>query len=157
MESFRERWDVFKFRFTGSIAFAIVVLSVLFLLMGWKIYCEERRSVTMLSDREERKITEEADIRYKQYILFTQPRIEKVKVNMDIFPASLSFSASGIYSIRNNSNKSIDTLLVNYALNVTTQYKLNRPFQIVSRDTVAHLTFTFTCQLITRRQYGINI
>jgi ABC-2 type transport system permease protein len=138
MESFRERWDVLKFRFTGAIAFAIVVLSVLFLLMGWKIYCEESKSVTMLTDREERRIKEDADIRYKRYSLFTQPRIEKVKVNMDIFPASLSFSASGVYSIKNNSGKSIDTLLVNYALNVTTQYKLNRPFQIVSRDTVAH-------------------
>jgi ABC-2 type transport system permease protein len=137
-QSFRERLRIAKSRFNMRVGFGMIFMLILFIGMGYRIYKTDNSSEGILSEAEIEKIFLESGLKYNKFRFTVQPRITSVKVNMNIFPASLSFNAEGIYSIKNKSVQTIDTLLVNYGFNMNTKYSFDKGSTIISRDTISH-------------------
>jgi len=117
---------------------AVLPLFAIFLCVGFGIDYAEKHSPKTLTEQETRKIIAKADKRYKKYEKAIQPRVVAVSVNMNLFPESLSFKSDGVYALLNKSDQIIDTLLVQHAFDVNTNYRFDRATSLVSRDTIAH-------------------
>ena len=139
-QSFNERISSLNSRLRNNtgLAVSLIVSLILFLSMGFWINKIDTSADRILAEEEKEKISLEADRKYEKFRLTVQPRIVSVKVNMNIYPESHSFRTDGIFTIKNRSDHSIDTLLVNYAFNVNTKYSLDKESKFISRDTVAH-------------------
>jgi len=138
--SFKERISSLNSRLRNNtgLAVSLTVSLILFLSMGFWINKIDSSSERILTEEEQEKINTEADKKYERYRLTVQPRIVSVKVNMNIFPETPGFRTDGVFTIKNRSDRSIDTLLVNYAFNVNTKYSLDKGSELISRDTAAH-------------------
>ncbi|HUM46449.1 MAG TPA: M1 family aminopeptidase, partial [Chitinophagales bacterium] len=138
LQSSKERVSLALSAFRNRVAFSMVAFFLLFLIMGWNIYREENSADKILTEQEMNAAIVAADRKYTAFSKAIQPRITAVKVSMNIFPESLSFKADGLYKVSNQSNRVIDTLLINYAFDVKTKYSINRSNRILSRDTIGH-------------------
>ncbi len=137
-ESFRARLTLARVRLQHKWAPAFLLLLILFLGAGGALDYLEKKSPRTFTEQETRRAVATAKQRYKKYERVLQPRVVAVKVNMHLFPESLCFASDGTYTLLNKSNRFIDTLLVQYAFDVKTNYRFDRATSPVSRDTIAH-------------------
>ncbi len=139
-QSLKERTSTLMSRLKGrtGLKISLAVSLILFFSLAFRINKIDTAFERILPEEEKEKITSEADKKYEKYRLRIQPRIVSVKLNMNLYPESLSFSSEGVYSIVNKSGQSIDTLLVNYGFDVRTKYSLDKGSVFISRDSSAH-------------------
>lgn len=137
-ESFRERLIIARARLQHKWATAFLPVLILFVGAGVTIDHLEKNSPRTFTAPETRSAIATANQRYKKYERTLQPRVVAVKVNMHLFPEALRFASDGAYTLRNQSNRVLDTLLVQYAFEVKTNYRFDRAASLVSRDTIAH-------------------
>ena len=133
--SFKERIRIAAERFSTSKKLAFFVVLAGFLSLGASIYYENNVNHEMTSSKEREKLRVEWEKKYKQFENYAQPRITAVKVNMDIFPKSLDFKASGRYVMVNKSNETIDSLFLNHN-DYPSTFQFDRTTTLVSEDTV---------------------
>lgn len=77
---------------------------------------------------------------YKYLAALPQPRFVAVDVDIDIFPSEKSFKANGIFTIKNKTEHSIDTLVIEYMGSINPQYQYHKlevslPHELISNDT----------------------
>ena len=139
-QSLKERTSALNSRLKSRIGLkvSLAVSLILFLILGFRINKIDTADERILTEDEREKIISEADKKYEKYRLKIQPRIVSVKVNMNLFPDALSFNSDGEYMIVNRSDKSIDTLLVNYGFDIKTKYSIDKGSRFISRDSAAH-------------------
>ena len=137
--SFKERLFLVKKRLTTNMAFGFLTTLFAFLSMGFMFYYEENIATEYFTRVERRDLLAKAEQKYNQYVDYVQPKITAVKMNMDIFPTKRHFEASGEYWLKNKSNQTIDTLVINYLPHFHTTYQFNQPFSILSKDTIADI------------------
>lgn len=136
--SVKDRFVTAMSRLKGNTSIGLLVSLLLFSLFGFGIYKMDNSNERIFSETEIGKVSSEADAKYIKFSKTVQPRITSVKVNMNIFPESLSFTSNGVHFITNKSDQKIDTLLVNYGFNVITKYSLDKESKIISRDTISN-------------------
>ena len=137
-QTFKERFDNIRMRFDRNLILPLTILILIFTLTGFWIFKEQQPEFKIHSENEIQKIIEIADKTHEKYNKVIQPRITSVKVNMNIFPESLNFKSDGEYLLVNKSGKIIDTLMIRYAYDVLTKYKINKDAVTLLRDTIAH-------------------
>ncbi len=131
--TFQERLRIAKQRLKGRAVLSLIVLLMAFSGLGLGLYRMDKE--TLSNEEQELWMVHNEQI-YKQYENTVQPRITGVKVNVDIFPETHSFKVAGSYSLSNRSQQPIDTLLLHYAFNEVTEYRLLPKYEVISRDTV---------------------
>jgi len=133
--SFKERLQIAKSRFKGGAIIAMAIFSLSFLGLGYKIYHENNveNRYTSSKESEEQRVTWEK--KYKKYENAIQPRIVSAKIDLNIFPKKLNFTASGDYVLVNKSEKAIDSILLDHNKYPST-FEFNRENKLVSEDTL---------------------
>lgn len=124
-ETFKARISTAKRRFKYSLLVTTLSILLIFLSTGFWIHDRETNSVKQLSNEQKANISIATDKKYKKYQYMAQPRIITVDVVMDIYPNEQDFKSSGAYTLVNQSNSIIDTLLVSTSLDVVTEFKTN--------------------------------
>lgn len=108
---FRIRVALQNFRLSYKIMFA--VLGILFIATGTNIYYNKYILNKYRSEDQALQMQADYEKKYSKYIHTVQPKIEHIKLNVDIFPKQRDALIKGYYSLKNKTNTTIDTLLVN--------------------------------------------
>ncbi len=137
-ESFRKRVSDAIVRFREEIAAALLLLLVAFLATGSGIYYYDamlHKQIT--SAKQERQFIREFRQTYGRFAGIVQPRITDVTVEMQLFPESQNFVATGEYILVNRAATAIDTLVIKCGFDEQTEYHFNRHTRTVVRDIAA--------------------
>ncbi len=130
--SLKERFHKAFQQLNGVISFFLLVFLVVFLFIGHLIIKEENSEFSPSANSGE--LLKEFRTNFEQYKSAVQPKIASVKLNIDIFPESNSFLASGHYLLTNKTPENIDTLLIKTGYDEITQLSLSVPSSIVEKD-----------------------
>ncbi len=133
--SFKERLSIAKQRFTKPVMLIVAVVGLVFLGLGYKIYHTNNILVERRSANERELSRVEWEKKYKQYENALQPRIISVKTNVDIFPKSKDFKASGSYLLENKTDEAIKELYLNHNGYPST-FTFNKANTLTLEDTV---------------------
>ncbi|WP_367890026.1 M1 family aminopeptidase [Polaribacter batillariae] len=133
--SFLERLQIAKKRANGKITAAIVVLSLVFLAIGGRIYYETNYLNTNISAKEAEKLRVQWEKTYKKFEKYAQPRIVAVKVAMNIFPKTRDFTSSGTYKMINKTNEAIDSIFLSHN-DYPSKFTFNKAINLVLEDTI---------------------
>ncbi|MFH4968174.1 M1 family aminopeptidase [Gaetbulibacter sp. M240] len=133
--SFWERLRIARSRFKGIYIVGFLIFFTAFISLGARIYYENNILNERVSakEREQRAVTWEKT--YKKFENKAQPRIVAVKADMNIFPKTLDFKASGDYLMVNKTNEVIDSIFLNHN-NYPSTFEFNEEVQLVLEDTV---------------------
>lgn len=135
--SFKERLQLMQKRFRDRTAIGMLTCLIAFLALGCRLYYEENVINTFYTQKERDSIIEKLDKQYEHLQNTPQPRMVDMDLDLQIFPYQHRFEASGRYTLVNKTNKTMDTLLVEYAEGINTTYELNQPMNLVSKDSIA--------------------
>lgn len=123
-----ERRIFLKQRFTQSMPGTIAALSLALILLGSVIYQEESKAYSPLP----KKVSREDMLRpFSHLYQRPQPRITRVKVQVNIFPDERRFELSGQYRLENKSQYRIDSLIIRKSYDEVTDFSLSRPSSLV--------------------------
>lgn len=115
----------------------IAVFALLFLATGGYIYYNTNVLNTFQTSFQREKIQADYEKKYKKFEHVPQPRVTAVKLDVDLYPQKRNLSASGIYLLKNNTGRPVDSIHINYIndtkLEVTS---FGRPFKLVLNDTL---------------------
>jgi len=132
-----ERIAITKQRFKGNLAFTTIVSSCLFSAFGFYLFQEENKPANIqFSAREEKTLLRQFQQQYGQYRHTKQPRITAVFVQMDIYPETNSFIATGTYTLVNKTTRSIDTLLIKSGYDEITHLSFDEAVTQIKSDPV---------------------
>lgn len=135
--SFKERLSIAKQRFTKPVILALAVIGCVFVGLGYEIYYTNNILVERKSAKEREELRVEWEKKYKQYENALQPRIVSVKTNVDIFPKSNDFEASGTYTLQNKTNEAISELYLNHN-GFPSTFTFSKTNTLTMEDTVHH-------------------
>jgi ABC-2 type transport system permease protein len=134
---FKERFTIAKQRFNGWQPFFISLFTILFLSIGGYIYYINNVLNVRKSSKEREISSVEWEKKYKKFEKYAQPRIVAVNVNVDLFPKTRDFEASGHYIMVNKSDGVIDSVFLDHSSRIST-FEFNKPNSLVLEDTVYH-------------------
>lgn len=138
-QNFGERLRLMKQRFSGRTAAGMITFFITFVALGCRIYYEENTLNTFYTEKEKSTIQQEIDNKYQHFQHTPQPRMVDLDINMNIFPYEQRFEANGTYILVNKTNQIIDTLLIEYAEDIITEYTVDQTVNLVSKDPLARL------------------
>lgn len=138
-QSFKERLSIARSRLKPALALSLCGISAAFLSMGFWLRSHEKQAEVLPSKKEMQKPARQTEEKYEKYRRFPQPRVVAVEVNIDLFPESQSFRASGHYLLLNKSSTPIDTLLIHHSGEAITHYRLNWGHTLFLSGSIAHL------------------
>ncbi len=133
--SFKERLSIAKSRFKGIAIIGFAGFFIGFLLIGFSIYKVNNIDNKRTSSKESEELRVKWEKDYKKYENYAQPRIVSVNVNVDIFPKTRDFKASGSYLMVNKTSQNIDSLFLNHNERPST-FEFNKPNYLVFEDTI---------------------
>lgn len=134
-ESFLERISYAIKLFSGKIAVALLLFLITFLATGSGIYYYDTiLHKQVVSAKQERQFIREFRQTYKRFAGIVQPRITDVTVEMQLFPESQNFVATGEYILVNRAATAIDTLVIKCGFDEQTEYHFDRQTRTIVRD-----------------------
>lgn len=134
-QSFKERISIAKSRFKTPIAIAFGVFFVGFVALGFSIFKETNIDDVRYSSKEVEQLRVDWEKTYKTYENAFQPRIISVKTELDIFPETRDFKASGEYVLVNKTNETIDSIFLNHN-DYPSTFEFDRDYDVVLEDTI---------------------
>ena len=109
----QERWKLATSRFTYKTALLLATISILLIsVAGYSYYNIAVLNYNETTDYSE-KLNAEAEKRYGKYLDAAFPQITAIDAAIDIYPEERNIKASGIFTITNNFDEVIDTLMLN--------------------------------------------
>lgn len=137
VQSMSERWRLAREQFNGRFALAFFLFLAGFLLVGTLLFRQERQGNNrQLSAREEKDYLEKFKQRFGRYRHTPQPRITALFFEMDLFPETQCFQASGYFTLVNKSSRAMDTLLIRTGYDEITTLHLPGNTRLLDADTV---------------------
>ncbi|WP_460218680.1 ABC transporter permease/M1 family aminopeptidase [Psychroserpens sp. MEBiC05023] len=133
--SFKERLSIAKSRFKMPVIVTSTVLLIAFLTLGFRIFHETNIENEAYSSKEREKLRVDWEKTYKKYEDALQPRIVAVKADVNLFPKSRDFEASGEYLMVNKTNQAIDSLFLNHNDYIST-FVFDKANALVLEDTL---------------------
>lgn len=134
-ENLRERLHLAKIRFTKPVGGIMAVLTILFAITGFSIYKHEAEAINLTNSDQDR-IFKAFEQEFGQYADMPQPRITDVKLNLDLYPESNDFEATGSYMLVNKTSEPIQQLLVKTGFDEMTHFDISVANQLVAYDSV---------------------
>jgi len=103
-------------------------------VLGFVIFREEQK-IQATSNGVRTRAFKAFEEKYCRYARSTQPKITRVRINLNIYPEVRRFESTGSYVLVNQSPTTINTLLIKNGFDEITKIDLDRPYEIVSEDT----------------------
>jgi ABC-2 type transport system permease protein len=113
----KERLKNTAVHFKSTIAIPMVLSLAAFIGLGYAIYHQIAVVKPFITDKEQEQRQIKYEKEYKRFTDYPQPRITDVRVEMNIFPKERNYDATAHYIMVNKSNRSIDSIFVNYQRN----------------------------------------
>ena len=136
-QSFKERMQIAKSRFSKPIIYVLGVLLFCFTILGFRIHkAEQKVKWASVSDNDQGEMLVNFKKKFERYSKIPQPRITSMKLQLDIFPETNDFMAKGSYILVNKTRKSLDTLLVKTGFDEITSLELNDSYKTIAEDTL---------------------
>ncbi len=126
-------------RFNAKIRTTVLLTLVTFLAMGFSLFYENNSKSFALSGKQKIAALKLAEAKYKQFLFTVQPKITAVNIDVNLRPEDRTFDAKGSYQLVNKTNVVIDTIIVNHLTELTRNYDFDKPYQHLSKDTVAEI------------------
>lgn len=133
--SFKERLSIAKSRFKTPVIITSLVLLVGFLTIGFRIFNETNIENEAYSSKEIEQLRVDWEKTYKKFENVSQPRVVSVKTDVNIFPSSRDFDASGEYILVNKTNQVIDSIFLNHN-DYPSTFEFDRANKLVLEDTL---------------------
>ncbi|OUR99039.1 hypothetical protein A9Q86_13315 [Flavobacteriales bacterium 33_180_T64] len=133
--SFKERLKIVSSRFKMPIAITLVVLLIGFMSLGYTIYNETNIENVSYSSKEREKLRVDWEKTYKKYQNIAQPRIVSVKTDVNLFPKTRDFNASGDYIMVNKTDEAIDSVFLSHN-DYPSTFEFDRANTLVLEDTI---------------------
>jgi len=128
----KERFKKSAQQLNGLVTFFLIASLALFSLLGITIYKEENSSSRSVGNSD--ILLADFRTNFEKFKSAIQPKIDSVKMNMEIFPESNSFIVRGHYLLINKTSQRIDTLLIRTGYDEITTYSLGVPSNVVQKD-----------------------
>lgn len=136
-QTFKERLQVAKARFSKPLIYMLGGLLLCFGILGFKIHTAEQKvKWGSISSDAQNNMFENFKKEFERYDKIPQPRITSMKLQLDIYPETNDFKASGSYVLVNKSRKPIDTLLVKTGFDEITTLEFNGSYKTIAEDTL---------------------
>jgi len=120
---------------SGGLKSASIFFLSAFLLLGGFIYYSTFVTHTVYSSKEREKQRVEFEKNYKYLSELAQPRIIDVNLNVDLYPIEKNLSASGYYLIKNKSDQTIDSVVINHGY-LLDELSFDQPAKLLLQDSV---------------------
>jgi ABC-2 type transport system permease protein len=133
-QSAKERFREAKNRLNSKIAIPLTLFFIAFLALGSSKYYNDNILNENFTGNEQEKLAAAGEKKYKKYEKHAQPRIIDITVDVDLYPKKRNFEANGTFLLKNKTNKTIDSIFVNY--NYETTISFSKKTKLVSKDTV---------------------
>lgn len=111
---FKERLKHFSNNYRGKTQLIASLFLLAFAAMGAKIYYENNIVETYVSAKESEQRIVDYEKTYGKYKNIPQPRIVAVDINLEIYPKSRDFKASGTFVLTNKHPQSINEIHIDY-------------------------------------------
>jgi ABC-2 type transport system permease protein len=131
----KERIRAFAYRWKKGPGWLMLLLLIAFGSLGFRIYWEDavKHPLPVTSAQWDSWLAE-AEKRFVAYESIPQPRIAELKIQLDLFPEKQCFEARGACVLVNKTDLSLDTLVIHYSLNESTQYSLDQSAESLIQD-----------------------
>lgn len=138
--SFKDRFHFARKRAKSKVIIPSLLCLSGFLILGGYLYYENTIKHPYYSAKERELMQVEYEKKFKGFENMILPRIVDVKVNMDLYPTSRDFKASGQYILKNKNADAVDSILVNYNPSYITDIKIEGA-EFLSKDTLYGYSF----------------
>ena len=133
----KNRFQILKNRTKKAVIVPMIICFVGFLALGFAFYYQYTVVEPYYSAKEEEQLRVDFEKKYKKYENYPQPRITDVKVNLELYPEKREYKAQADYIMVNKTNKTIDSLFLNYRDNLQS-IEFNRENTRVLNDSMAN-------------------
>lgn len=106
---------------------------VAFVGLGVGLHCHNTYgSFAAVSDAEYDAFLAKNELEYGQYSEMLQPRLARVNLNMDLYPATLEYRAAGTLWFVNKADQPLDTILLATSLKEVGEYRIRNPHVVIT-------------------------
>jgi len=113
---------------------ALLVGFIAFLSLGSWLYYHDNIENERYTGTELEKQRVEFEKTYRKYAKLSHPRITDVSITMNIYPEERDYLASGEYILKNKTEKSLDSIIINTSDEVRS-YQISKAGKVVLKDT----------------------
>ncbi|MFK8164983.1 MAG: M1 family aminopeptidase [Lewinella sp.] len=97
-------------------------------------YHDAYSSFANLSDAEYDAFLAKNELEYGQYFDMMQPRLVRVKLDMDLYPSTFEYRAEGTLWFVNKVDQPLDTILLATSLKDVGEYQIRNPHTVITDD-----------------------
>jgi len=133
--TFSERFANGKVSYSSTAKILAAVSLAAFLVVGAIIYIGTFVKNESYTSKESELQLVDYEKKYKRLASFAQPRIVDVNLKVDLYPSTSDIHATGYYYLKNKTNQSIDSLVVNHG-NLLKEVSFDRDVAVGIRDTI---------------------
>ncbi len=132
LSAIKDRYHLSKSRINGfTMGMGLLFLSI-FLGLGWTIHKEEAKSV--LHNSNLNTTLSEYKNTWEQFANLPSLKIRNIDLQIDIYPEKKDFTASGTYTLINDSDALIDTVLIRTGFDEITRLKWQGGAELLKED-----------------------
>lgn len=134
-KSLKLRWQQHKKNVQLRIKVSLVIAFASFIAMGAYIYYNTNVLNEYLTSYQQELLQIKFEQQYRKYEWMPQPKIQNVRLQVDLYPSTRRLHAAGSYVLSNRTNKPIEKIFVN----VTSEYKFkqfsfNKPCKVLDSN-----------------------
>lgn len=129
-EKLKIRLQIGRYSFNRKMLAALILFGIVFLSSGFVYFYNTEWLNVLKSEKEEIKEMVDYEKTLKKFESLPQPKIVDVKLNVDIYPESRDMNASGLYWLKNKTDKPMQEVHINTVSShqfFTDELKLSRP------------------------------
>ena len=133
--SFSEKISFAKIQFSKKLGAMIIISAIAFISMGATIYYQENYVAKInFSQEDQDKGYAENEKKYGHLIGKIQPKMVKANINMDIYPKTQAYKASGTLYYINKTTEPIDTIIVAKSFKENSKVNILNLHQLIAED-----------------------
>lgn len=113
LSSISDRFMLARSGMTKSLSYILILFSINFLLLGFKIYEFENAGRNSIVTGSRSGLTlKDYKKEWKPFDRIPQPKISDINLRIDLYPNERRFEAAGVYTLVNKRNAAIDTIFI---------------------------------------------
>lgn len=132
-ERFKQRWASAKKEFTPTLSSLLMFSFASFLFIGGYIFYVDNIENDYISSTEQEALLASWEINYGKYEYIPQPRVTSANIDLDIFPETRDFKATGSYILKNKTNVAIDSIHIDHSSSETS-FAFDVDYELVMED-----------------------
>ena len=132
-DSFSQRLQTAKLEFTPILSGIFTFCIAGFFFIGGYIYYVNNVENERFSSKEREARQAQWELNYGKFVHTPQPRITAVSIDLDLYPETRDFKASGSYVLKNKTPFAIDSIHIDHSSSETT-FDFDAVYELVLED-----------------------